>query len=178
MAVEDTDKINAGIDPVENQVRFKPRKAKADDSSRGSVSSPAASVEDRIAEKTAQPQVSMVHSPEDNLKVKESETAGKAVTKSELEEITEGINSELSFFSNSIQFKIEEVDETSDVLRMGAKKQDGSADQMIRIRKKEIVVNVVDKRTGEVIRKIPPEDLLQSLYNASMFLGLLVDQIV
>ena len=80
------------------------------------------------------------------------------------------------FFSNSIQFKIEEVDEDSEIPKLRSKESDLS--DQIRIKKKRIVVSVVDKRTGEVIRKIPPEDLLQSLYNASMFLGLIVDQIV
>ena len=178
MAVEDTDKISAGIEPVERRVQYTPRKSKAD-TSKDSVSSPAASVEDRIMEKIkAEPTGKNIQSSDNSLKVGQVEIEDKALSLSKLQEITEGINSELSFFSNSVQFKIEEVDEEESLTKLRANKQGDPADQMIRIKKKEIVVSVVDKRTGEVIRKIPPEDLLQSLYNATMFLGLLIDQIV
>ena len=170
MAVEDTDKVSASIEPVERQVQ-RVRKA---DSPKVSVSSPASSVEDGLVEKIkAEPIEKNIQSSSNSL----ASDQVKPMTKSQLEEVTEGINQELSFFSNSIQFKIEEVDEGVDVPKLRSGGQGETSDQ-IQIKKKEIVVSVVDKRTGEVIRKIPPEDLLQSLYNASMFLGLVVDQIV
>jgi uncharacterized FlaG/YvyC family protein len=170
MAVEDTDKISAGIDPVERQVSRVRKKA---DASKVSVSSPASSVEDGLVEKIkAEPTEKNIQSSSNSLKSGQVET----LTKSQLEEVTEGINQELSFFSNSIQFKIEEVDENGQLTKLRSTGSDNA--EQIQLKKKEIVVSVVDKRTGEVIRKIPPEDLLQSLYNASMFLGLIVDQIV
>jgi uncharacterized FlaG/YvyC family protein len=167
MAVEDTDKISAGIQPV-SQVRYTPKKGMSEVSG-DSVSSPAVSVEDSTVEKKASKQI---HS-DDNSGTKTQEVVSKEVlTRSKLEEITEGINQELSFFSNSVQFRIEEVgSDDSGLPKLGQGENLGST-------KKEIVVSVVDKRTGEVIRMIPPEDLLQSLYNASMFLGLIMDQIV
>ena len=48
MAVEDTDKISAGIQPVERQVRPVHKKAEVQ---KVSVSSPASSVEDGLVEK-------------------------------------------------------------------------------------------------------------------------------
>ncbi|MBN1521335.1 MAG: flagellar protein FlaG [Candidatus Aureabacteria bacterium] len=170
MAVEDTDQVNAGVDPVESQVRYQRRKGTAD-VPKASVSSPATSVEDGITEKTKAGPIEKGSQPVDSfLKVKPFET----LTKSQLQEVTEAINQELSFISTSIQFRIEEVEKES--LESG--KPAEQKDPQVEVTKKEIVVSVVDKRTGEVIRKIPPEDLLQSLYNASMFLGLVVDQVV
>jgi uncharacterized FlaG/YvyC family protein len=167
MAVEDTDKISAGIQPV-SQVRYTPKKGTSEISG-DSVSSPAVSVEDSTVEKKASEQI---HSDDNSGKKTQEVVSKEVLTRSKLEEITEGINQELSFFSNSVQFRIEEVEsDDSGLPRLGQGENLGST-------KKEIVVSVVDKRTGEVIRKIPPEDLLQSLYNASMFLGLIIDQIV
>jgi uncharacterized FlaG/YvyC family protein len=172
MAVEDTDKISSGIQPV-SQVRYTPKKGMSEVSG-DSVSSPAVSVEDSTVEKKASKQI---HS-DDNSGTKTQEVVSKEVlTRSKLEEITEGINQELSFFSNSVQFRIEEVEsDDSGLPKLGQGEKSYSSS--LGSTKKEIVVSVVDKRTGEVIRKIPPEDLLQSLYNASMFLGLIIDQIV
>jgi uncharacterized FlaG/YvyC family protein len=167
MAVEDTDKISAGIQPV-SQVRYTPKKGTSEISG-DSVSSPAVSVEDSTVEKKASEQI---HSDDNSGKKTQEVVSKEVLTRSKLEEITEGINQELSFFSNSVQFRIEEVEsDDSGLPRLGQGENLGST-------KKEIVVSVVDKRTGEVIRMIPPEDLLQSLYNASMFLGLIMDQIV
>ena len=173
MAVEDTDKI-ASIEPVERKVHHVRKKA---DSPKVSVSSPASSVEDGLVEKMkAEPKEKSIQSSNNPLKLGQAEITKENLSKSHLEEITEGINRELSFFFNSIQFKIEEVEESPEISKLRSQGNDVS--DQIQIKKKEIVVSVVDKRTGEVIRKIPPEDLLQSLYNASMFLGLIVDQIV
>ena len=134
------------------------------------MSSPATSVEDGITEKTkAEPSDKGSQSVSSSLM-----GPVETLTKSQLQEITEGINQELSFISTSIQFRIEEVEKEASELGKPAE----SKDPHVQVTKKEIVVSVADKRTGEVIRKIPPEDLLQSLYNASMFLGLVVDQVV
>jgi uncharacterized FlaG/YvyC family protein len=177
MAVEDTDSIKASAGPVKNPVQYMPKKAKAD-SRRETVSSPAASVEDRTVEKT-KAEVRGADTVENN-DFSSAVTKDKPLTKSQLEEITEGINRELTFFASSVQFNIEEVETDSPGFHSlsegrGVK---GSAGDMIEVKKKEVIVSVVDKRTGEVIRKIPPEDLLQSLYNASMFVGLIVDQMM
>jgi len=173
MAVEDTDKINSGISPVESQMEYTRRKG-AINVPKGSVSSPATSVEDGIQEKTkAEPVEENSQSGNNSLKVSPSQQ----LSKSQLEEITEAINEELSFISTSIQFKIEEVDEGSESIKDDEHDTAQQESVQVEVPKKEIVVSVVDKRTGEVIRKIPPEDLLQSLYNASMFLGLVVDQV-
>jgi uncharacterized FlaG/YvyC family protein len=173
MAVEDTDKI-ASIEPVVRQVHHARKEA---DSLKVSVSSPASSVEDGLVEKIkAEPNEKSIQSINDSMKLGQIKLTKEDLSKSHLEEITEGINQELSFFSNSIQFKIEEVDQSFEMPKL--KSQGNDVSDQIQIKRKEIVVSVVDKRTGEVIRKIPPEDLLQSLYNASMFLGLIVDQVV
>lgn len=173
MAVEDTDKI-ASIDPVVRQVQHVRKEA---DRHEVSVSSPASSVEDGLVEKIkAEPNEKNIQSSSNPLNLGQIELTKEDLSKSHLEEITEGINQELSFFSSSVQFKIEEVDQNYEIPKLKSLGNDVS--DQIQIKKKEIVVSVVDKRTGEVIRKIPPEDLLQSLYNASMFLGLIVDQIV
>lgn len=177
MAAEDTNKISTGIDPVQQQVRVSPKKDKPK-ISRDTVSSPAPSVEDRIKEKTqvdSQGVKAGEHSSfQKSAQSKSGAQETEPITRSKLEEITEGINVELSFLGTSVQFEIEEVDTESSSEQM----RQGNSSSDLQIKKKEIVVSVVDKRTGEVIRKIPPEDLLQSLYNASMFLGLLIDQII
>jgi uncharacterized FlaG/YvyC family protein len=171
MAVEDTAKIESGIQPAQQQVRVAQKKGNAQ-VSEGPVSSPAVSFENSTVEKT-KVNATNIHSDNASSDVLKPSQEKEALTTSKLEEITEGINTELSFFSSSVQFKIEEV-ETSDSGSALNKEGDSSGMQ---INKKEVVVSVVDKRTGEVIRQIPPEDLLQSLNNVSMFLGLIIDQI-
>ena len=171
MAVEDTDKINAQVEPVKIQVQYAQKKGKAD----AVVSSPATSVEHRVTEKkNPMSQTDEAGASSDLLNAEKLTKEKSVLSRSQLEELTDGINKELSFFTSSVQFKIEEVEESE----IPGLKGQGDSDPSIGIKKKEIVVSVVDKRTGEVVRKIPPEDLLQSLNNASMFLGLLVDQIV
>jgi uncharacterized FlaG/YvyC family protein len=169
MAVEDTERINAGVDPVESRPEYRARRSRPE-ASRDTVSSPASSVEDRSAElKKAESQDASI--PSDNRVSRGGDASGAALSESKVAEINEAINQELSFFAHSIQFKIEEVEKKPEA--------DAPADApQVSIPKKEIVVQVVDKRTGEVIRKVPPEELLQSLNNASMFVGLLMDQIV
>ncbi|MCK5708290.1 MAG: flagellar protein FlaG [Candidatus Aureabacteria bacterium] len=173
MTLEDTNNIKAHIEPVKVQQSLKkssPQKAK------DAVSSPATSVEDKKVEKKAVESRNKTVRENNNFQISsDSETKSNAITKSQLLEITEGINKELSFFASSVQFKIEEVEEQPGSSRIAGNGKEG---EILHTKKKEIVVSVVDKRTGEVIRQIPPEDLLQSLTNASMFLGLLVDQIV
>lgn len=165
MAVEDTDKIGSGIQPAQQQVSVAPKKGNAR-VSEGHVSSPAVSLENSTVEKT-EIKATNVHSDNASSEMTRVPAEKEVLTKSKLEEITEGINTELSFFSSSVQFKIEEVE-----------KNDSEGDPSgMQVNKKEVVVSVVDKRTGEVIRQIPPEDLLQSLNNVSMFLGLIIDQI-
>lgn len=171
MAVEDTDKIGSGIQPAQQQVRIAPKKSNAQ-VSEGPVSSPAVSFENSTVERTNN-NATDVHVDNASPEMVKPSPEKEPLTKSKLEEITEGINTELSFFSSSVQFKIEEV-ESSDSGSVLNREGDASGMQ---INKKEVVVSVVDKRTGEVIRQIPPEDLLQSLNNVSMFLGLIIDQI-
>jgi len=166
MAVEDAEQINASMDTVEAQKVFQRVSPKpAVNESSGSVSSPASSV------KTDNVEQKVVSEGKESKKVVDR----KSIDKSQLEEITEAINQELSLLSTTIQFKIEESSSAEAVKREASSKEDVP---QVEIKKKEVVISVIDKRTGEVIRKIPPEDLLQSLYNATMFLGMLVDQII
>lgn len=144
--------------------------------SEDSVYSPAASVNDKRSEKASGVSHEAVKA---DPSAKKASGGNLGVTKSQLEEIAEGINKELTFFSNSIQFKIEEVKEDKFSGRLpgsGSSGEDNNAP--VENTRKELVVSVIDKRTGEVIRRIPPDDVLQSLNNASMFVGLLVDRIV
>jgi uncharacterized FlaG/YvyC family protein len=171
MAVEDTDKIGSGIQPVQQQVSIAPKKGN-DRVSEGRVSSPAVSFENSTVEKT-EIKATNIHSDNASSEMTRLPAEKEVLTKSKLEEITDGINTELSFFSSSVQFKIEEVEKSDS--DSAPNKEDHSSG--MQISKKEVVVSVVDKRTGEVIRQIPPEDLLQSLNNVSMFLGLIIDQI-
>lgn len=176
MAVEDTERLNTSMEPVSDGASaYASRRVKSDVKTE-SVSSPATSVEDGVAAEKLEPQGKSTQAS--NVSEKAApETKNEALTPSKVREIAEGINQELSFFTSSIRFEIQEVEETESLvpgLKRDAEPGLGSS----RMSKKEIVVSVVDKRTGEVIRQIPPEDLLQSLNNASMFLGLLMDQVV
>jgi uncharacterized FlaG/YvyC family protein len=175
MAVENTERINAQADPMEGQAYFV-RKTEAAPSG-DSVYSPAASVNDKRSEKARD--ISRGKADKAEPSADKASGGELGVTKSQLEEIAEGINKELTFFSNSIQFKLEEVEEDKLAERLpgsGSSGDDNNAS--VESTRKELVVSVIDKRTGEVIRRIPPDDLLQSLNNASMFVGLLVDRIV
>ncbi len=170
MAVEDAEQINAGFEPVETHRVFQEKsgsKAAADRSS-GSVSSPASSVESSSVE-----QRKKVVSDSGS---KEKSSESTEISESQLKEITDAINQEFSLLSTTIQFKIEESVDSKAVKE--TKTASNDTGKQANIKKKEVVISVIDKRTGEVIRQIPPEDLLQSLYNATMFLGMLIDQIV
>jgi uncharacterized FlaG/YvyC family protein len=175
MAVEDTERINASIEPVSDGTsEYASRRVKSD-VKKESVSSPATSVEDGVVVEKPEPQGKGIQAA--NVSEKAAPAKSEALSPSKVKEIAEGINQELSFFTSSIRFEIKEA-EDAESLVSGLKRDAENGVDAIRMSKKEIVVSVVDKRTGEVIRQIPPEDLLQSLNNASMFLGLLMDQVV
>lgn len=175
MGLEDTEKISAGLDPVQSRAQLPVRKTRSD-APRDPVSSPTASVEDSPPEKIRDELRAVgvrSDSAPSGTQTTEEAAAGKPLSKSQLEEVTEGINREFAAFAHSIQFRIEEVEAKE---AAGGKAEEGAA-PTVNVQKKEIVVSVVDKRTGEVIRQIPPEELMQSLYNATTFLGILVDQV-
>ncbi len=45
------------------------------------------------------------------------------------------------------------------------------------VKSSRVVVSILDEKTGEVIRQIPPEDLKTEVKNLSSFMGIMVDKV-
>lgn len=68
------------------------------------------------------------------------------------EAIVNTLNKTTKIFGNGIRFVLEQDDDS-------------------------VVVEVFNKDTGEIIRRIPPEDVLKSVDNISELVGLLIDKV-
>ncbi|HEY8347861.1 MAG TPA: flagellar protein FlaG [Symbiobacteriaceae bacterium] len=68
----------------------------------------------------------------------------------DLEEAVEKMNEVVRIFDRALQFEV--------------------------VKPHRIVIRVVDTRTGEVIRQMPPEKLLEAFYRMEEALGLLLDE--
>lgn len=99
-------------------------------------------------------EVETVNNNQDIQKTEDVSEKQRQLTAEEKNEIVDDLNKAVELFNNDIRFV-----KNSDV------------------EDKTVYVEVYNKETGEVIRRIPPENLKQSLKNISELTGLLIDQI-
>lgn len=99
-------------------------------------------------------EIETVNNNQDIQKTEDVSEKQRQLTAEEKNEIVDDLNKAVELFNNDIRFV-----KNSDV------------------EDKTVYVEVYNKETGEVIRRIPPENLKQSLKNISELTGLLIDQI-
>lgn len=84
----------------------------------------------------------------DELKIKRLQ---KEISKEELDEVVDETKKTIDLFNKKLDFKVHE--ETD-----------------------RIVVKVVDKDTGKIIKEIPPEEILELAARIERFLGVFIDE--
>lgn len=80
---------------------------------------------------------------------RETADQGTEVSQERLEKMADGLNAALRPYGRSLQFEMTEY--------------------------KRIVIKVVDNKTGDVIRQIPPDDLVRAFTKMAETLGLFMD---
>jgi flagellar protein FlaG len=89
----------------------------------------------------------------DNIKGGEKEQEPTRLSKSELNDTIEELNKHFKMFNTRLSFSYNEEKNLS-------------------------VIKIQDRKSGEVIKQIPPEEMLQSLSKISSIVGLLIDRML
>lgn len=100
------------------------------------------------------PQPPVVPTPQQNggRRKADGQSSGMAVVPaSDVGEVVEGLNRSIGAFNSRVSFDINEATDRP-------------------------VIQVIDNETGEMVRQVPPEDMLKALERMAEMVGLLVDE--
>jgi len=111
---------------------------------------PSCSAAGRPQAEAVEPSQKLVEPAEHSRTVGKAPSAAKEEPAAKLEEAVEKMNELLQVFKHALQFEV--------------------------VKPNRIVVRLVDTETGDVIRQVPPEQLLKAFYRMEEAIGILLDE--